>query len=176
MAPHGLTHAQPARGIQRQAVGALAAEGASSVEAVPVGTDPGEDLAFIYIWAGTEQEEGKAWSCSSGTWDSQVVPWEVGRNRASLGVWGTSGADLGTKEGKILSRSQDFRTPGIPHDLHLSPYRLPGVGWGPLRKGWELPSQVSPAVRAKPWAQAGSVVGRTRVGTGVTLSIKSPVL
>lgn len=50
------------------------------------------------------------------------------------------------------------------------------LGVGGLQKGWELPSQVSPAVRAKPWAQAGSVVGRTRVGTGVTLSIKSPVL
>lgn len=30
-------------------------------------------------------------------------------------------------------------------------------------------------MRAKPWAQAGSVVGTTRVGTGVTLSIQSLV-
>lgn len=46
---HGLTHAQPARGVQRQALWTLAAEGTGSVVAAPVGTDPKEDLTLIHI-------------------------------------------------------------------------------------------------------------------------------
>lgn len=104
--PRGLTHAQPARGVQRQALGALTAEGASRVEAASIGTDPGEDLAFVHIWAGREKET--------------VVLGEVGRNGASPRGRGVSGMTRVSGRGISVSTSKDFRTPGIPHGMHLS--------------------------------------------------------
>lgn len=74
----GLTHTQPARGVQLQALGTLAAEGASSVEAAPVQTEAGEGLAFVHIWAveGKTEREG---------WRPLVIPLGVGKPRLSLG-------------------------------------------------------------------------------------------
>lgn len=44
-----LTHAQPARGIQRQTPGTLAAEGAGRVETASIGTEAGEGFTLIDI-------------------------------------------------------------------------------------------------------------------------------
>ena len=72
-----LTHAQPARGIQRQALKTLAVEGASGVEAAPIGTDPREDLTLIHIWAAAGKEERQGLeaprSCSPGASGHHVV-------------------------------------------------------------------------------------------------------
>lgn len=72
-----LTHAQPARGIQRQALKTLAVEGASGVEAAPIGTDPREDLTLVHIWAAADKEERQGLetprSCSRGASGHHVV-------------------------------------------------------------------------------------------------------
>lgn len=115
MAPHGLTHAQPARGVQRQALGTLAAEGAGSVEALPIGTDPGEDLALVHIWAGTEKEERQG---------LELLPWGSRTPRLPLQRWGgtASASGAGESQGKTqvprrgnlcldLKRLQDRRHP-----------------------------------------------------------------
>lgn len=121
MALHGLTHAQPARGVQRQALGALAAEGAGSVEALPIGTDPGEDLALVHIWAGTEKEDSKGWSCSPGGSGHPGCPCRGGKEQCQPWGLGSLRGRPGYQGGGIsVSTSKDFRTPGIPHDLHLS--------------------------------------------------------
>lgn len=171
--PHGLTHAEAAGGVQRQAAGALTPEGAGSVEAAPIGTDPGEDFALIHIWAG--MEKGERQGLELPRWGFRTPRLSSGRRKwdsASFGGWGISGKT--PRKGNLyldLKRLQDPR-----HPPRQAPARVQLAGRGEPQRGRELPSQVSPVMRAKPRAQAGSVVGRTRVGTGVTFSIQTPVL
>ena len=171
--PRGLTHAEAAGGVQSQAAGALTAEGAGSVEAAPIGTDPREDFALIHIWAAVEK--GERQGLELPRWGFRTPRLSSGRRKgdsASFGGWGISGKT--PRKGTLyldLKRLQDPR-----HPPRQAPARVQLAGRGEPQRGRELPSQVSPVMRAKPWAQAGSVVGRTRVGTGVTFSIQTPVL
>lgn len=98
--PRGLTHAQPACGIQRQALGALTAEGASRVEAASIGTYPGEDLTFVHIWAGSEKET--------------VVFGEAGRNSASPRGQGVSGMTRVSGRGNLCLDLKRLQDPGHP--------------------------------------------------------------
>ena len=102
-----LTHTQPASGVQRQALGTLAAEGAGGVEAVPVGTDPGEDFALIHIWAVVDKEERTGLQAPrSGPLGHHLVLGEEGGGSASLG--GSLGSP-GAEEGESVLISEDFR-------------------------------------------------------------------
>lgn len=105
---HRLTHTQPARGIQCQALRTLAVEGASSIVAAPVGTDPREDLTLIHIWA-VAARRGEGWRLPG------AAPLGLGSPKLSLGRWeetqpasraGESLGRFGYKEGGSLSQSQ----------------------------------------------------------------------
>lgn len=97
-------------------------------------------------------------SCTPRAQDTQVVIGEVGGDSASLRARESVGRSRYQVEGLCLDL-KDFD----PHDMHLPVCDWRGDCRGP---GSWLPSQMSPFLRAKPWAQAGSVDGRTRVGPG----------
>lgn len=53
----GLTRAQPAHGVQHEALGTPAVEGAGGVAAAPIGIDPRKDLTLIHIWEVASTED-----------------------------------------------------------------------------------------------------------------------
>lgn len=78
----GLTHAQPARGFQHQALWTLAAEGPGSVDTTPVGTDSGEGLTLVHIWVAGSKGGGKA----GGSREGKGAGWPFPRGlKLSLG-------------------------------------------------------------------------------------------
>lgn len=130
--PHGLTHAQPACGVQRQALGTLAAEGAGGVEATPIETDAGEHLALVHIWVVADKGRDEGWGLpgagssgpklSLGRWQGTVPASGAGA------LWGRPGY----QDGESLSISKDFREG--PQAAPLTPTR-PRAARGGRRRG-----------------------------------------
>lgn len=146
-------------------------ERASSVVAAPVGTDPGENLTLIHIWA-VAARTGEGWKLPG------AAPLGLRSPKLSLGVWEET--QLASRAGESLGRFGVQRR-GVSVSISKTPAprtcTCPSVAAevDPRWVGSCLPSQESPFLRAKPWAQPGSVGGGSRNRDSVRLSNQAPV-
>ena len=124
-----------------------------------MGQTPGKTSHSFTSGQRQASRRGKGWRLPGAVpLGPQDTTWSLGRGKGQCQPQGLAdrGEDPGTKEGECLDlKWLQGGAPGSPHDTR------PRVAWRANRRGWGwgLPSQLSPFTRAKPRAQAGSVVG-----------------